>query len=102
MGSILSGFFRRDGAESFIWSDGSFEEVVFVEEEKMLVVRFRDYADTLVTFTFSSVSALVVNDPVYCVGSHHSRHEGGREINLHDDDDVVLSFVYEDVLVESE
>lgn len=94
---MLHPFQSEEAAESFIWSDGKFLEVVHSEEKKELRIVFTDYCDKRFRFLFSSVAEVAIADAVYCVKADHSTASGKKQISFHDDDGIVLSFRYSSV-----
>ena len=94
---MFSLFRKTDAAEDFIWTDGNFKSVTHSEKTKELKIEYIDYTETEVTFNFKGVDDLEMNDPVYCLGSDHKLLKGKKRIELNDDEDVILSFIYETV-----
>ncbi len=88
---------NNDAAESFIWSDGEFQNVSFSKEKEELTIDFTDYCSNRFRFIFSNVDDLVVKDPVYCIHSTHSLVARKKQLALSDDDGVVITFRYASV-----
>ena len=94
----MFGFIKdKDAAESFIWTDGTFESVSFSRESRELTIDFTDYCEVRYQFTFRDVDLVVIADPVYCIHSSHAHEGGKRRSVLMDDDQIVVSFLYSTV-----
>jgi hypothetical protein len=90
-------FRQKDAAESFIWTDGKFEDVSYSEMKREVTIDYIDYCSNRSCFTFLGVDRFVMTDPVYCIRSSHKTDAGKKRLELSDDDGVVVSFRYDTV-----